>query len=386
MSRRGARLTIAVLFAFVCAAAAWQYVRVDRTLAAETDNATAFERDARTLTTAIAELRGAQQGYVAAGQGMDYWTARVAKDLASLRARLDALAREAMDEGASAHLNTASATLEEFSRLDARAREYAGADQRLLASDAIYGDGFEITRAMAAEVEAARGTELSSRGVVMRRLRMQQLWLAAGLPSLGLLFLLILAFVPGAQTRQAATEPVPMSSSVLDLAPPFENRSAPSTPVIDLAAAAELCLDLARVTDTSEVRTLLDRATRVLGARGIVLWMADPEGRELVPTVAHGYPAASVARLGPILRDSDNATAAAYREARVHTVRGDVLTNGAVVVPLVTAGGCVGVMAAEVRNEREQHDEVRAVASMVAAQLATLIGVAPIAQPHAKAN
>jgi GAF domain-containing protein len=54
-----------------------------------------------------------------------------------------------------------------------------------------------------------------------------------------------------------------------------------------------------------------------------------------------------------------------------------VLSNGAIVAPLVTPGGCVGVMAAEVRHEREQQEPVRAVAAIIAAQLATLIGVTP---------
>jgi hypothetical protein len=41
---------------------------------------------------------------------------------------------------------------------------------------------------------------------------------------------------------------------------------------------------------------------------------------------------------------------------------------------LVTSGGCVGVMAAEVRHQGERHDTVLATAGIVAAQLATLVG------------
>jgi hypothetical protein len=140
------------------------------------------------------------------------------------------------------------------------------------------------------------------------------------------------------------------------------------------------------VSDTDEIPALLERITRVLDTRGIVLWMADPDGRELVPTVAHGYPAASLSRLGTIPRNADNATAAAFRESRLHTVKGDALANGAVAVPLITPGGCVGVMAAELRSEREQRADVRALASILAALLATLLGVAPVPQAQAKAK
>jgi hypothetical protein len=140
------------------------------------------------------------------------------------------------------------------------------------------------------------------------------------------------------------------------------------------------------VSDTEQIPALLERAEQVLDARGIVLWIADPDGRELVPTVGHGFAPSSLARLGTIHRDSDNATAAAFREARVHVVKGGETSSGAVVAPLVTPAGCVGVMAAELRNGHEVQDEVRAVASILAAQLATLIGVGPVHQPQAKAN
>jgi CHASE3 domain sensor protein len=411
MSRRGARLTVAVLFGLVCAAAAWQYARVERSLSSQGGRAAAFERDARALVSAVTELRSAQQGYVAAGQGADYWTARVSKDLPALRARLEGLRRQAVDAGAVTHLNAAASALERFSLIDNRAREYARGGQRLLASDVIYGEGFELTRAAVGQIDAARETEGSFEQAVTRRLRIQQQLLAAGTAGLGLLFLLILAWTPTASAESSRMASQPGLLKLTDGGTPgiasFESAERvtngsdglerareqapelagpPPTPVVDLSAAAELCLDLARVTDPAEIPALLERITSVLDARGIVLWMADPDGRELIPTVAHGYPASSLARLGTIQRDADNATAAAFRESRVHIVKGDMLTDGAVVVPLATAGGCIGVMAAELRNEREQREEVRAVASMVAAQLATLIGVAPVPQPQARAN
>lgn len=395
MSRRGARLTIAVLFALACGAATWQYLRVDRALSRQLDGGVAFEREARTFATAVVELRGAQQAYVAAGQGGDFWTTRVTRDLASLRGRLDTLRRSATAADALTQLDIAGTALDGFARVDRRARDYAVADQRLLASDLIFGDGLETTRSIAGAVDAAREAEAAFRSTGARRLRAQQQLLAGGVSGLAMIFLLILALAVPPPPRPNAAELAP--TRLNEIAPPPEPRAIlasrlfePSpeavAPAVDLPAAAELCVDLARVSDTEQMPALLERMTRVLDARGIVLWIADPDGRELVPTVAHGYPAASIGRLGTIQRDADNATAAAFRESRVHTVKGDRETNGAVVAPLVTAGGCIGVMAAEVRNLREQRDEVRAIASIMAAQLATLIGVTPVAQPHAKAN
>ena len=56
---------------------------------------------------------------------------------------------------------------------------------------------------------------------------------------------------------------------------------------------------------------LLERAADILDASGIVLWIADPDGRELTPIVVHGYSPQLAARFGTIARDAENVTAAA---------------------------------------------------------------------------
>jgi len=149
----------------------------------------------------------------------------------------------------------------------------------------------------------------------------------------------------------------------------------------DFAGIASLCVDLARVVDTRALPSLLDRAALLLDASGIILWIADPDGRELNPIFAQGYPQQLVNRLGTISRDAQNATAAAFRTSLLQTVNADEFSGGAIAAPLVTPGGCVGVMAAEVRHNAERHDLMLAAATIVAAQLATLVGP-PSARPH----
>ena len=58
----------------------------------------------------------------------------------------------------------------------------------------------------------------------------------------------------------------------------------------------------------------------------------------------------------------------------LQTMKGDAVSNGAVAAPLVTAGGCVGVMAAELNDGGEQQDALLAAAAILASQLATLVG------------
>jgi hypothetical protein len=144
---------------------------------------------------------------------------------------------------------------------------------------------------------------------------------------------------------------------------------------------AALCTDLSRAMDTRALPPALERAARLLNASGLVIWVADPDGRELAPVLAHGYPQNVLTRLGTIPRDAENATAAAFRTGVVQTVRADNGSNGAIAAPLMTPTGPVGVMAAEVLNDGERRETTRAAAAIVAAQLATLMGPpAPRAQ------
>ena len=173
---------------------------------------------------------------------------------------------------------------------------------------------------------------------------------------------------------EAEAEPEPEPAERLRL------RLAPTT---DFAGVASLCADLARVVDTRALPSLLDRTALLLDASGIILWIADPDGRELNPIFAQGYPQQLVNRLGTIPRDAENATAAAFRTSLLQTVMADEISAGAIAAPLVTPGGCVGVMAAEVRHDSEREAATLAAATIVAAQLATLVGP-PSARPQAR--
>ena len=87
-----------------------------------------------------------------------------------------------------------------------------------------------------------------------------------------------------------------------------------------------------------------------------------------------------LAQLPKVGRDADNATASAFRLGQTCVVNSGDLTNGAVVVPLITPAGCVGVLAIELQHGREQRDPVRALATIFAAQLARVIGASRSAE------
>jgi hypothetical protein len=145
-----------------------------------------------------------------------------------------------------------------------------------------------------------------------------------------------------------------------------------------LKAAAQLCTDLGRVSDSQELRSLIGRAADMLDASGLVLWMGTAAGDELRPAVAHGYDPQLAARIPSVPRSANNAAAAAYRTATLQIVLSRPgSARGAVVAPVVSADGCIGVLSAEIRDGGEASETVQALAAIIAAQLAGVLGSAP---------
>ena len=414
MRSRGARLTLLVLFAVTLLATAFLYWKGESLARTETASLRTFEDKAREGSRALLDMRAAQQAYVAQGQAGEFWPGKVAGGIDSLRGTLAALRTIAASPSASGEIASALKTLDDFAQLDRRARGYTGSGQNLLASDLIFGDGLQMTQAIDSKIEQARAAEAAARTAASSTHRSRQAFaLAAAAAAATLVVLLLLPqrepdqlLVPAvagpAQTLGLTPPPAPdppTNPEIESWSPPKrltvvprpepvaaaalptpESAAGPPAPQPQIAAhtdfsgVALLCTDLARVIDTQQLPSLLDRASSLLDAKGIILWISDPDGRELNPIVAHGYAPQLVDRLGTISRDAENATAAAFRTALLQTVQGATGTNGAIAAPLVTPAGCVGVMAAEVRNEGEREESRLAAAAIVAAQLATLVG------------
>jgi transcriptional regulator with XRE-family HTH domain len=142
----------------------------------------------------------------------------------------------------------------------------------------------------------------------------------------------------------------------------------------DLMAVAHLSTEFGRVENTDQVQPLLQEAARILEATGLIVWVWDAQAVQLRPVLAHGYSDSVLVRLPAVRREADNPTAAAFRSARGCAISGSDDTSGALVVPLLTPAGCAGVLALELPRGREQATSVRAVATIVAAMLAQLIG------------
>ena len=374
------------------------------------DDLRAFDQSAVDAERSVLEMRSAQQAYVAAGQGAQVWITKAAEASTNVKARLDYLRAHAMTPSAKSALDNASSALQDFDQIDRRARDYVRNGQALLASDLIFADGLESTTAIAASISDARTAETRVRDGERAEIRRAEVIAIAAASVVALVTVLVLGFSPTESDREAVevvekpendvstgTRMMPVNAAdwlrsgeadqqikitPTSSASPKETARADA---IDLAAVAAVCSDLAQVIDTHALPPLLGRAATILDSPGIVLWIADPDGRELSPIVTHGYSRQVVLRLGTILRDAENATAAALRTSLLQTVETDSVSNGAIAAPLVTPAGCVGIMAAEVRHHGEKDAAKLAAASIIAAQLATLVGP-PSTRAQARAD
>ena len=154
----------------------------------------------------------------------------------------------------------------------------------------------------------------------------------------------------------------------------------------DLLASAHLCTELGQVHAMRDAAPLLERAVGILDAVGLIVWVWDSQTNELAPVMAHGYSDRVLAQLPKVRCDDDNATAAAFRSARTCVVSGSQLVSGAVVVPLMTPGGCVGVLAIELKHDSVQQESVRALVTIFAAQLARFVEVTRPAMNNTQAG
>jgi transcriptional regulator with XRE-family HTH domain len=168
--------------------------------------------------------------------------------------------------------------------------------------------------------------------------------------------------------RRSQAEPAQVASHL-----ELPDQPMPSDIERELTALAHLCTRLRRAQHLRDVAPVLEEATGLIDAVGLVLWLWDPEGGVLTPAITLGYSAEMVARLPRVPRDADNAIAAAFRSAETRIVRGTEVKTGAVVVPAVTSAGCFGVLALELPAPGDGRAFVRAFASILAAQLAALV-------------
>src|ERR671911_53450 len=112
MKSRAFRFALHVLFVGIVAAAAYVVWKKESEGTAAAGAARAFAERAHAASRALLEIKSAHPGYVAAGQGEDFWIAKVDALIGSARESLGTLRSTALAAGARGDLGVAEEALE----------------------------------------------------------------------------------------------------------------------------------------------------------------------------------------------------------------------------------------------------------------------------------
>lgn len=398
MHRMWLRVALLIPLLATSIAAGFYVFLTEQRVAGSRRAAGAFDARAWELELSLSELRAAQQAYVALGQDRNYWVADVATRVEDVTAELAGLSSMSMRPATVDALEEAASLVATLVRMDARARDHATAGEEVMASDLIFADGLELGRSAAAHVERARLVEREARDAAAAGHEQSRVVALGATLGSGVLFALLLSPFPvrrsAAKGAPPGTDPtiesaaesapaLPGGRLLLDLEGDDRERlvataaDPDTTPAPNLRLAADLCTDLGRSANAADLPPLLARAAQLLNASCIIIWVRDGTGGALRPAIAHGYPAATLARLGTIPCDGDNVAAAAYRDERMQVVPGDEETPGAIVAPLASPEDRAGVVTLEINDGWEASDTVQSAAIIIAAQLATLVAADP---------
>ncbi len=394
MRSRPARLVLVAVAVIAAGAAAVFLIQSEQQISERRTRFLTFDLQARDAARVLAEVRAAQQAYVAAGQSVTVWMSKVASLIDEGTQAVDNLRASADSASARESLLQAGATIMEFGNVDRRARDYASSGQQLMAGDVVFAEGGETAAQAGQLIEAARVAESQAFDESETSRRRLQAYALGGAAAAGGIVIVILALVVPQRERGIAevspgTAPVTGGELMLRGDPLRKAETlgkGARHPVSELKAAARLCTELGRVSSPENLKKLLVRAAGALDASGLIIWIGSPAGADLRPVLAHGYSPQTLARMIPVPRSADNAAAAAYRTSALQIVLARPgASSGAVVAPLISPDGCIGALTAEINNRGETSEAVQALAEIFAAQLTSVLS-ASFSAPAANAG
>ncbi len=381
MTRRAVRLFLFATLTLALGSAAWRVFRLELAISERTSTADAFDQSASRLIAALLDHRASERAFVAPGQGAPYWKAR-ADDSRGIIEREAGTLRLSGAAASAPAIERLGETMSEFLRVSRRIADHALADRSHHAADLIFADAIHASGALEREVRAAREAMSQRARAEIAAIRRQQAVVLIVAAAAALL--VALALVPegssGTTGETAASGPIrldvvdhtPRPAAMATPVPGLRSTERAASPAA-LQAAADVCGGLARVMDSRELPALLERMSTVIDARGTILWVVDDRGKLLRATLAHGYASTTLRHFGAITIDSDTPAAHAFRLGEPRTVSGHGDAASALVVPVVSAAGPVGVLTVELAPGQERQPATLALARIFAAQLAGLI-------------
>jgi hypothetical protein len=386
MFSKPARFGLLIVGLLVTAAVTYRAVDDESSLGRAYRDADTHARAATQALEALLDLRGSLHAYVAPGQGVPFWSRRVQDSLDVLRERLATLDAGMTPLGQS--MGDALDATDQLAAAEKRIGDHARRGEALLAGDILFVEARDLLAGLGEQIHQASNTLDAAHGARISSLRGEQAMLAAA--GMVMWLLIALAFfaqpvaVPEKKPEQWRQElataikkpipkepgppaPAPVPAPVIQIV-----SMGPTVPIKAVSEAGEVCSDLSTLSDVGALSGALARAAAVLDAGGMIVWLASNDGGSLTPVASHGFDPKLVSRIGRIPRDSSNLTAAAYREniSRVSEATPDA--PAAMAVALCGPTGTVGVLSVELKPNIPADEGRVALATIFAAQLATL--------------
>ena len=387
MHRRTLRHGLVVLLFLSAAGAAAFAWSVDQQLNAITaaEHSTSSRFDA--LVQSVARFDAAQQLFDPARESETDWFARVRRLLTQIESQAQGLRSSA---AAAPAARTFDDITTRVTSAVARAEDNLRDGHDLMAADLVQDEARPGAEAMRAAMIEWRAAEANA-AETARATLFQQLWTVLG-GTLGFWAIGVLLLAP----RQTVTAAAPASLSILTepagdtpisaagdvpaVQPPAPIEAA--LPALDLVPAAELCAEIARADSGEALAVLVERAAGVIGASGVVVWLAS--GDELLPVLTHGYGPHARGLLGTLPLSEENVTTRAWHSGDVQGVDGDARSRAALAAPMFQGPRRTGVLSVELIDGVKPDALPRALTRILAAQFAT--AVSPQAEPAASSQ
>jgi len=399
MTRPAPRWTVlAVAITVAAGCCYWAAVLERRALDHRRALATATA-DARALQGALSDARRAIAAMASPGQAAVSWSRQATASIETARGKLTALA--ATEGGAG--LRALGERLDRLTEAQTRLHDSAVGGRALMASDVAFGEALPHVDAIDQRVGDTLAAMITTADRSIAAARDQQILAFSG--ALGALGIAAVLLTPLPRRKDEET-PAEAGDAEITTDLNLQQAPAPAVPPppvavpearviekarVELPPLAAACESLARVADGAKLPGVLDAVRPTLGARGLAVWLVDGAGETLQVVASSGYDPRLVERFPALRVDEDTPTSQAF--TRVAPVRTPprVAQPAAVAVPIAGARGTSGVLSFEMANGRDASTDVVAAATIVAAQLATLLeptqtGAAETAPPAIRAE
>ncbi len=381
MRYRWGRWSLAVAAIAAAAAACGWALQLDGQLRATRQTAAIAAVHAVNARTALGDVRRAVAAMASPGQAAVAWSRRASAGIDEARTQMTALFAVVPPAAAP---RASLDVLERLAEAERRLRDHAVGGKPLMAADVAFAEATPHLEALERQIaDAQSAATATAEGEVAALRDRQSAALAAALAALALA---VLVLAPLPRVDAAAPElpvdgpagggaPVPDLPGVLAAEPDRPMPVVRAAPALDLTALAAVCGELSAMADAQALPALLDRAAAAIGARGVMLWLADGPRQTLRIAATAGYDARLIERIGPVDVGADNPTARAFATGHAVVTGTREGRAAAAAVPVIGTGGACGVLSAELgAGAPTEVAAASAALHIIAAQLATLVG------------